>query len=167
MGFGKGMFLVNTAKARPEVDFLGIEIERKYTLDTAARLLRQGVPNVKLAATDARWLLTTGVHDSSVDAVHVYFPDPWWKKRHKKRKVFTADFASQVARVLKPRGMLWFKTDVQDYFDETLPLVSATGAFIEKAWPNDEAWTNFERKYREEGRPIYRAAFAARDSDGS
>src|SRR6516225_1892190 len=89
VGFGKGLFLLTQGQARPDTNFLGIEIERKYALLTATRIARQNLPNVKLACTDARWFLKERVAEGSVAAVHVYFPDPWWKTRHRKRKLLT------------------------------------------------------------------------------
>ena len=104
VGFGKGMFLTNQGAARPGVNFLGIEIERKYTLFAASRIARRSLANVKLACTDARWFLKERVAAGSVAAMHVYFPDPWWKTRHRKRKLFTLAFAEQCARVLMDGG---------------------------------------------------------------
>lgn len=153
IGFGKGLYLSDAARARPESNFLGVEIERKYVLLAAARLAKQSRTNVKVACTDARWFLDLYVRDGSVDALHVYFPDPWWKKRHKKRLLFTAAFAGQASRILRPGGVFHFATDVKDYFDESVPLV--TDLTREDAEPSD-LMTNFERKYRAEGRPIYR-----------
>ena len=163
VGFGKGLFLGNIASAFPASCFLGVEIEKKYVLSTASRLAKRGLANVKVACTDARWFLKMYVRDQSVDALHVYFPDPWWKKRHKKRKLFTAEFATEAFRILKPDGVFHFATDVKDYFDESLTLVRSLGQLLEQPWPMGyvpEMMTNFERKYREEGRPIYRTRFA-------
>lgn len=160
VGFGKGMFLGSAGQARPGVNFLGIEIERKYVLLTAARLAKQGVKNVRLACTDARWLLRECVPADSVQALHVYFPDPWWKHRHQKRKLFTAEFAAQCARVLVAGGALHFVTDVAAYFDETCGMVAQQNVLrrLEEE-PSAEFLTNFERKYRKEGRPIHRTRF--------
>jgi tRNA (guanine-N7-)-methyltransferase len=166
VGFGKGLFLQNAGRTRPDTNFLGIEIERKYVLLTAARLARQGARNVKLAATDARWLMRERVPPGSVAAVHVYFPDPWWKKRHKKRKLLTPEFADQCVRVLGTGGQLHFVSDVREYFDETLQLLADQGHLRPLPVPEErpatdatDYLTNFERKYRKEGRPIYRALF--------
>ena len=158
VGFGKGMFLASSASARPDTNFLGIEIERKYVLLTATRVAHRQLANVKLACTDARWFLRERVAEASVAALHVYFPDPWWKNRHRKRKLLNRDFAVQCARVLQPGGRLLFSTDVADYFAETLEMLKEVPALaaLEPA-SAAEALTNFERKYREEGRPIYRA----------
>jgi tRNA (guanine-N7-)-methyltransferase len=162
VGFGKGLFLLNQGQARPQVNFLGIEIERKYVLFTAARLDKRRLTNVRLACTDARWLLRERLATASVAAVHVYFPDPWWKQRHRKRRVFTPEFAAEIARVLTPGGRLHFVSDVAAYFEESLQMLAAQGnlqplANAEPVLP--EYLTNFERKYRQEGRPIYRALY--------
>lgn len=161
VGFGKGAFLVASGQARPETNFLGIEIERKYTLATAARLAKHRLTNVKVLCTEARWWLKTYVAAASVHAVHVYFPDPWWKTRHKKRLLFTSDFASEVARVLETSGTLEFATDVEDYFRNTLELVGQLPQLrmLPEARLENSVPTNFERKYLAEGRPIHRARF--------
>jgi tRNA (guanine-N7-)-methyltransferase len=160
VGFGKGLFLVRQGMARPTTNFLGIEIERKYVLFTASRIARRNLTNVKLACTDARWFLRERVAQASVDALHVYFPDPWWKTRHRKRKLMTRDFADQIARVLRVGGRLHFITDVADYFALTTTMLKDVPslAFVETPDAR-EALTNFERKYREEGRPIHRALY--------
>ena len=154
-------FLLTQGQARPDTNFLGIEIERKYTLLTATRVADLGLRNVKLASTDARWYLKERVPPASVSAMHVYFPDPWWKQRHRKRKLFTRDFAEQCVRVLRPGGRLHFVTDVEDYFAESLEMVKDVPALTPLPTPvADEGYlTNFERKYRQEGRAIYRALF--------
>ncbi|HZZ80628.1 MAG TPA: tRNA (guanosine(46)-N7)-methyltransferase TrmB [Gemmataceae bacterium] len=163
VGFGKGLFLVNQGTTRPDTNFLGIEIERKYVLFTASRVARRNLPNVKLACTDAKWFLRERVSEASVSAVHVYFPDPWWKTRHRKRKLMTRDFAEQIARVLHVGGCLHFITDVADYFAETTAMLADVPALAAIETPDaGEALTNFERKYRKEGRPIHRAFYEKR-----
>ena len=112
VGFGKGLFLVTSALAQPDVNFVGIEIMRKYQLFTATRMAKRGLKNVRLAKADARLLLRDRVAAGSVQAMHVYFPDPWWKKRHHKRRVFTAQFARECERVLHGRPM-HIATDVE------------------------------------------------------
>jgi tRNA (guanine-N7-)-methyltransferase len=162
IGFGKGMFLCDAARAFPATNFFGIEIERKYALSTAGRLAKRSLTNVKVACTEACWFLQNYVRPTSVAAVHVYFPDPWWKKRHKKRKLFTAEFTREVRRVLSDDGAFHFATDVKDYFDESLALVRELRLFGESTATESGLMTNFERKYRAEGRPIYRTRFEIR-----
>lgn len=159
VGFGKGLFLLTQGNGRPDTNFLGIEIERKYVFLTATRLARAKLANVKLACTDARWLLKERIAAASVSALHIYFPDPWWKKRHRKRKVFTRDFAEQCVRVLRPGGRLHFVTDVAEYYDESIAMLKEVAGLRRLPTPpaDEEYLTNFERKYRQEGRAIYRA----------
>ncbi len=166
VGFGKGLFLLTAALARPQVNFLGIEILRKYQLFTATRLVKRGVGNVRLACADAREFLRGHVAAGSVAALHVYFPDPWWKKRHRKRRLFTPEFAQECERVLVPGGILYVVTDVEEYFVEIRELVAGHTAFHVVANPaapegshDLDYLTNFERKFRKEGRPIYRVTY--------
>jgi tRNA (guanine-N7-)-methyltransferase len=166
VGFGKGLFLVNAAEARPQVSFLGVEIERKYQLHAATRLARHGLGNVRLACTDARAFFRDHLPAGAVQAVHVYFPDPWWKKRHHKRRLFTEEFAGQCARVLREGGRLYLASDVEDYFAVITDLTETQGGFVQLPPPEAKVavhdldyLTHFERKYRQEGRPIWRAAY--------
>jgi tRNA (guanine-N7-)-methyltransferase len=170
VGFGKGLFLLNAVRARPGVNFLGVEIERKYQLFAANRLARHGLTNVRLACADARPLLRAWVPAASVQAVHVYFPDPWWKKRHHKRRVFTDDFAQQCARVLRPGGVLSVATDVEDYAAMVREVVAVQTPLRELPPPEPSAaahdldyLTNFERKFRKQGKPIWRMRYAKPD----
>lgn len=171
VGFGKGLFLLNEAAARPNVNFLGIEIVRKYQLYAATRVAERGLGNVRLACADARALLHASVPEASVAAVHVYFPDPWWKKRHHKRRLFAPAFAASVVRVLREAGRFYIVTDVAAYFDVMLGIIAELPALTPVAPPapadpkhDMDYLTNFERKFRKEGRPICRAAFAKKST---
>jgi tRNA (guanine-N7-)-methyltransferase len=162
VGFGKGLFLVTAGQANPHVNFLGIEIARKYQLFTATRLAKRGLRNVRLAKADARIFLRDLVQAASCRAVHVYFPDPWWKKRHLKRRVFTGEFAVQCERILQPGGHLRVVTDVADYYEIIKALMGQNTRLqpIARNETEDSDFsTNFERKFRMEGRPIYRAVY--------
>lgn len=165
IGFGKGLFLLTAARARPDVNFLGVEIERKYQLVAATRLAKHGVANVRLVKTDARSFLRDAVPVASVQALHVYFPDPWWKKRHHKRRVFTPAFAARCEQVLRPGGRLYVATDVSEVFSRIQEAVGATRLTAlqasEPSAPTHDLdyLTHFERKFRKAGKPIYRAAY--------
>jgi tRNA (guanine-N7-)-methyltransferase len=167
VGSGKGLFLVNAATRHPDRNFFGIELSRKYARLAAERLASSGVLNARIRRGDARFVLARLVPESSVRAVHIYFPDPWWKKRHKKRRVFTETLVSDIGRVLEPGGELHIATDVEEYFGIIRTLVSGHGRFLEEpvAAPRDpehalDYLTNFERKYRIEGRPIFRVSYS-------
>jgi tRNA (guanine-N7-)-methyltransferase len=167
IGFGKGLYLTNAGSARPGTNFLGVEIVRKYQLYAATRLANRHLTNVRVACTDGRAMLRNRVAPRSADAVHVYFPDPWWKARHRKRRVFTPEFAHSAGGVLGLGGRLLIATDVEAYFGIMTQIVRELGpAFHELPAPaasepqhDMDYLTNFERKFRKEGRPIYRAAY--------
>ena len=163
IGFGKGLFLLASALTHPQANYLGVEIERKYQLFTANRIAKRNLANVRLVQADARTFLRDCIPAASVQAIHVYFPDPWWKKRHQKRRVFTDSFVAACARVLEPCGVLRVATDVEEYFGIIQELLRTQSSLREQLWFDADlpiaAATNFERKARERGHPIFRAAF--------
>jgi tRNA (guanine-N7-)-methyltransferase len=165
IGCGKAAFLLNQAKAQPDVNFLGIEWASRYYRYAVDRIGRWGLTNVRIIRADAAGLLNL-VPDSSVDCFHVYFPDPWPKRRHQKRRFFTPANLSQIIRALKTGGQLRIATDHLDYFQKIMELIDTQGDKLEKidflpaAGANQGEWlgTNFERKYIKENRPIYTIA---------
>jgi tRNA (guanine-N7-)-methyltransferase len=166
VGFGKGLFLLTASQACPQVNFVGVEVLRKYQLFTANRLAKRGLDNVRLVKADARLFLRDWVAAGALKAIHVYFPDPWWKKRHLKRRVFTAEFARACERVLRSGGRLHVVTDVEAYFAVIAALVAEqtqlrTVPLADPAEPVHDLdyLTNFERKFRKEGRPIFRGTY--------
>jgi tRNA (guanine-N7-)-methyltransferase len=166
VGSGKGLFLANAAAQRPAHNFLGVELSRKYSRRAAERVAKLGLPHVKVICGDARLFVSRLVPARSLRAVHIYFPDPWWKARHKKRRVFTAAFVDDVERVLEPGGDFWMATDVEDYFSVMQTLMACHRAFLPLPPPAPNTpehdldyLTSFERKYRLQGRPIYRAHY--------
>jgi tRNA (guanine-N7-)-methyltransferase len=168
VGFGKGMFLVSAPQANPDINYLGIEIERAYQLYTANRLAKRRLMNVRLACGDARAFLRDYFPDGSLEAVHVYFPDPWWKQRHRKRRLFSDDFADHCARVLRPAGQLHVVSDVAEYFRDIQGMLARQMSLRQFPVPDVKApghdldyLTNFERKYRKEGKEIYRGVWMA------
>jgi tRNA (guanine-N7-)-methyltransferase len=163
VGFGKGLFLLSAAVSRPEVNFAGVEIVRKYQLFTATRIAKRQLPNVKVACADGRLFVATCVAAGSLQAVHVYFPDPWWKTRHHKRRVFTPEFAAACVRALAPGGHFHVATDVAEYaaiiggLMDALPNLKRLPPPEPSGPAHDMDYlTNFERKFRKVGKPIYR-----------
>lgn len=166
VGCGKGMFLLAAAQANPNTNFVGIEIERAFQLYAANRLAKRELKNIRLACADARTFFRDFVPDRSLHAIHVYFPDPWWKTRHRKRRLFTEAFAADCARALVDDGKLHVVSDVAEYFAEIEQLLARqqTLRLLPSPAPSTprhdlDYLTNFERKYRKEGRPICRAVF--------
>ena len=166
VGMGKGLFLLTSAIGRPDTNFFGIEIVRKYQLYATSRFKVRELPNAKTVCADAFEVFRRCVPTASVQAVHVYFPDPWWKSRHKKRRVFTSGFAAESARIVREGGRLLIATDVEEYFGVMTAIVRAMPVFRElrsvtSTGSVEEAGyeTNFERKARQKGTPVWRAEF--------
>ena len=164
VGSGKGLFLTSAGVARPAHNILGVEVIKKYAKRGAERIAKAKLPNVAMMKADVRqlWLTLDGLVELA--AVHIYFPDPWWKKRHKKRRVFDADFVARVSTVLRDGGELHIATDVEEYFHTMCSEVAPRPEFVRlheipSVVGESEYLTNFERKYRIEGRPIYRTAY--------
>lgn len=166
MGSGKGLFLLNAAQSQPERNFLGVEVAPKYAAYSASRLARHGLTNALMFSGDGLRLFRDLLPDACAAAVHVYFPDPWWKKRHHKRRVMNEGFLHDVERVLEPGGSLHFWTDVEEYFHASLELIAAETRLSgplpvpEKPPAHDLDYrTNFERRKRQAGLPIWRSEF--------
>jgi len=166
VGSGKGLFLLAACRNQPERDFLGIEIAKKYAHYAAARLAKGKLDNGKMISGDGLRLFREWFPDGSLAAVHVYFPDPWWKARHKKRRVLNEAFLRDVERVLVIGGRLHFWTDVEEYFRTTLELIGATvklaGPLAVEESPAEhdlDYRTHFERRTRKNEEPVYRAEF--------
>jgi tRNA (guanine-N7-)-methyltransferase len=169
VGSGKGLFLVGAAEQTPLHDFLGVEVSHKYARYAAARLAKKQLSNAKMVDGDGLQLFSELLPDSSAVAVHVYFPDPWWKKRHHKRRVMKQSFLRDIERVLRPGGTLHFWTDVKQYFDATIHLILAATKFtgpcdvLEQPAEHDLDYrTHFERRMRLHDEPVYRTEFRKR-----
>ncbi len=166
VGPGKGLFLRTAAAERPEVDFLGIEISAKYARFAAAVLAQRQLGNAKVVATDALRVFGELLGDDSLAAVHVYFPDPWWKKRHEKRRLMQEPFVREVQRTLISGGILHFRTDVEQYYRRSVELLARhthlEGPLDVPQTPaeHDVAYrTHFERRVQMHDEPVYRAEF--------
>ena len=169
IGSGKGLFLRNAAAARPEVDFLGIEVARKYAEFAAAGLAKAGLTNAVMVHGDGLRVFQELIPDDSLAAVHVYFPDPWWKKRHRRRRVMRESFLRDIERTLRPGGSLHFWTDVEEYFQTSLELLASHTTLLgplpvpETPAEHDMAYrTHFERRVRLASEIVYRSEFRKR-----
>lgn len=163
VGSGRGMFLLKAALANPGTNYLGIELDYKEGRRGARKLKKRQLPNARVLGGDVRVAFEELIEPGSVSAVHVYFPDPWWKRKHKKRRLFTDLFTDQMARVLKPGGLVHVWTDVEDYFRDMAALMDHHGQFEPIPPPPEhepqhdmDYVTSFERKKRQEGSTIYR-----------
>jgi tRNA (guanine-N7-)-methyltransferase len=166
IGSGKGGFLLRRAKERPDIDLLGIEYANKFFKYAADRMARWGVPNVRMMRTDARNFVIHHLPARCLTALHIYHPDPWPKKRHHKRRLFQPDFVAAAVRALCPAGRLAIQTDHADYYAWITEMLSAAEGLEPTDYDDasfgiieDSAQTNFEIKYRREGREIHRLAY--------
>jgi tRNA (guanine-N7-)-methyltransferase len=168
VGCGKGLFLLQSALANPQVNYLGVEVERKYQLFTANRIAKRHLTNVRLVHADGRTFLRDCVPAASLRAIHVYFPDPWWKRRHHKRRLFTSDFAKECARTLWPGGVLHLATDVDEYFQVMQKLLDEIRELHLNPDDNSvgQVQTNFERKAKEQGKKILRGDYRKEGKPG-
>jgi tRNA (guanine-N7-)-methyltransferase len=207
IGSGKGTFLVQEAPANPGVNYLGIEWAKEFAVYAMDRLRRNAVRNVKLLCGDGVEFIRWRVRDASVRVIHLYFPDPWPKTRHHKRRTISDAFLAQAHRVLVEGGELRVVTDHAEYWAwmeehfsrwagekaessklkaeiggegssaASAPAASPLGGEAGRLRPGEGSLrferfeftrpasaaegevvgTNFERKYRREGRPFYGA----------
>ena len=167
VGSGKGLFLQSAATALPDHNFLGIEVAQKYAHHTAARLAKRNLTNAVIVHGDAQRVFRELLPDDSLAAVHVYFPDPWWKKRHRKRRVMNEAFLEGRGPHARAR--------------RTIPFLDRRrGVFPVRAWRSSPSTrrssdrsrsrsgrpehdldfrTHFERRMRLAELPVYRSEF--------
>jgi len=166
VGTGRATFLLNEAKARPDSNFLGIEWARKYYRYAVDRIGRWGLSNVRIIRTDAASFIAERLPDESVECFHIYFPDPWPKKRHHKRRFLNAANLEQLIRCLKKDGQIRIATDHPEYFQVIRQLIKQEEDRLEEiefartaaAGPGEITGTNYERKYIKDRRKIYTVA---------
>lgn len=161
IGSGKGRFLIATATEHPERNFIGIEKSLHYHRLIRDRVAKRGLTNIRLINHDAFLVMRDMLDDASIAEVHIYFPDPWPRKKEQKRRIIRPEALREVRRVLVDGGTGIYVTDHREYFEAGAPLIAEQ--FVSEVrvpGPNDPPRTNYEAKYREEGRPIYEARFS-------
>ena len=165
IGSGKGMFISKATGQFPQHNFLGIEIGTKYARFSAAQLIRQHRTNAVMVCGDAALVLQDVIPQETLAAVHVYFPDPWWKRAHRKRRVLRTEVLQLIESRLLPGGAFHFWTDVEEYFTSTLKLLAKTTALQgpfdvpEQEVAEEDYRTHFERRTRLHGEKVYRTLY--------
>jgi tRNA (guanine-N7-)-methyltransferase len=154
IGMGKGTFLTEAAKTRPETNFFGLEYANWFWRYASDRLRRNHCANVRTARAEAGYFIKEFVGSGSVSVVHIYFPDPWPKKRHHKRRLIQPAFLLEMRRILTPGGRVRIVTDHAEYFQQ-IQEVLATSPLKKLEDISTEVGTNFERKYIREGRAFF------------
>ena len=165
IGCGKGRFLINSAMAYPGINYIGIERALRYFRIMKERVVRRELTNIRLLRDDAVYFVERYIPDRAVSAYHIYFPDPWPKKRHRKRRLFNARFLEEIERTLAGGGTLDFATDYVEYYEEIMALLETSNRLTaleeipERVRELGSDLTNFETKYTAEGRAIHRGAY--------
>lgn len=158
IGFGKGRYLRRRAIAEPGVRFLGFEIVSKYHSLLANRIVRRQMGNLAVVRAEALYVVATSLPRGVAHRVHVYFPDPWPKSKHHRRRLFDPATVDLVLGLLTAGGSLSFASDFVEYGEAVANLLEehpSVDTVRLDAWPEGPR-TNYESKYVREGRPIVR-----------
>lgn len=169
IGFGTGDALLAYASAHPEIDCLGIEVHQPGAGHLLLQVERLGLSNVRVSCTDAVEVLSNQIAPSSIDAVHIFFPDPWHKARHHKRRLIQPAFADLLARVVKAEGLVRLATDWQPYAEHMRAVMDTHPHFINTAGEAGYAprlmerpLTRFERRGHRLGHGVWDMTYARR-----
>jgi len=153
LGSGDGSFLAQCAQAHPATDFLGVErlLGRLRKLERKGRKL--SLANLRLMRIEASYFLEYLLPAKSTRALHVYFPDPWPKRKHRKHRLVNERFPELAARILKPSGWVYLRTDDRDYFGQMLEVFAVDKRFAPVATPGElsAVLTDFERNFHARG----------------
>jgi len=169
IGIGNGDTLLELARARREADFIGVEVHRPGIGHCLLGIEADGLTNVRLVSHDAVEVLEHMIPDASLDEVLLYFPDPWPKKRHHKRRIVQPAFVELVARKLEPDGTFRLATDWAPYAEHMLAVLRGSAAFINTSptgdyvpRPDGRPQTKFERRGERLGHEVFDLEFRRR-----
>jgi tRNA (guanine-N7-)-methyltransferase len=161
LGSGDGSFLVNYARLHPERNFIGVErfLGRMRKIDRKGR--RAGLINLRAVRIEATYFLGYLLPNHCAEALHIYFPDPWPKRKHLKNRLINTEFPSLAAQALLPGGVVYLRTDDADYFSQMLEVFGASPLFTAVETPKDlcDVVTDFERGFLAKGIQTNRAAY--------
>lgn len=162
IGFGNGESLAKMAAAAPERNFVGIEVHRPGVGNLLKQCQEQELNNVRVMTEDAVEILTSMIPDQSLDMIQIFFPDPWHKKRHHKRRLIQTEFIQLLARKQAPTARLHFATDWQEYAEHTIDVFSQSERYRKLTEANDyhrrpvfRPETKFERRGQKLGHKIW------------
>ena len=162
IGFGNGETLVEQAAVNPSTDFIGIEVHEPGVGHCLLRAHAAGISNLRLSRHDAIDVLRHQIPDASLRRINLYFPDPWPKKRHHKRRILHHDFLQMLSRKIEPGGTFHIATDWQDYAEQIDELIGSDHSFrlSERRThgggdPLDRSTTKFERRGLQQGHKIW------------
>ncbi|MGQ9663616.1 MAG: tRNA (guanosine(46)-N7)-methyltransferase TrmB, partial [Kiritimatiellia bacterium] len=166
VGCGKGAFLIARAKRFPTINYLGIDRKLSRLRNVARKIVSNKLCNARLLYADAADAVGALLPPAAVSTFYVLFPDPWPKRRHHRRRLFSPGFVDSLYRTLVPRGVIHITTDHSEYFESIVQLFRADGRF-EQCAPlstTPEEWSNFERVFQIRQIEIKRASFLKLDA---
>ena len=166
VGSGKGAFVSGMAKANPDINYIGIDIQKSVLSYALDKVLATDVPNIKLLWVDGSDL-TDYFEDGEIDRLYLNFSDPWPKKRHEKRRLTYQSFLATYQQILPENGEIHFKTDNRGLFEYSLVSFSQYGMKLKGVWLDlhasdfeDNVLTEYEQKFANKGQVIYRVEAA-------
>jgi tRNA (guanine-N7-)-methyltransferase len=160
IGSGKGRFLISSATERPDRNFIGIEKSLHYHRVIEGRVAKRSLTNIRLVNHDAFLVMRDMLPDESIAEVHIYFPDPWPRKKEQKRRIIRPEALAEMRRILVPGGSGIYVTDHAEYYEVAAPVIASFfRSEARQPGPEDPPRTNYEAKYRTEGRAIYEVRF--------
>ena len=170
IGFGMGETTAQIAQAHPENDYLGIEVHTPGVGSLLKQIRERGLTNVRIVQHDAVEVLTHMIAPRAFDGVHIFFPDPWPKKRHHKRRLIQSAFVALLAERMKPGAYLHVATDWQDYAEQLLAVLSAEPQLLNTAQayaprPDYRPATKFEQRGLRLGHQVWDIVFRRRSDD--
>ncbi|MCK8497063.1 tRNA (guanine(46)-N(7))-methyltransferase TrmB [Myxococcus fulvus] len=163
IGSGAGGHALEYCRRNPQVRFVAFEWRKKYARDTQDRAAKAEMKNLRVVESDARFVVPRIFADNSLSAIHLQFPDPWWKRSHAKRAVVQPDFARLLLAKLVPGGLFDMRTDVQDRAVNMLSILESVGfhnplgSGVFHPYDPEEVPSTRERRYLSSGEPVYRA----------
>ena len=161
LGSGDGSFLIEWCRQHPERNFIGVERLLGRIRKLERKGLRAGLTNLRGIRLEASYVLEYLLPISSVQALHVYFPDPWPKRKHRKHRLVNSHFAEVAAKILASDGVVFLRTDHADYFGQMTEVFGANSNFSAMETPDDlsAVLTDFEREFQARGVSTLRAAY--------
>jgi tRNA (guanine-N7-)-methyltransferase len=166
LGSGDGSFVVNYAAGKSEINIIAVErlLGRLRKIDRKGR--RAGLANLRGVRIEASYFLEFLTPAAAVSALHVYFPDPWPKRKHRRHRLINEHFTKIAERALMPKGVVYLRTDDNDYFAQMREVFAAATSFAEVATPDSltALTTDFERGFNAKGIPTQRAAYQKKNA---
>ena len=173
IGFGMGQSLVTMAEAAPQTNFIGIEVHKPGVGRLLYGMEERGLSNIRIYCHDAVEVLRECIPDASLDTVQIFFPDPWHKKRHHKRRLIQPAFVSQLTTKLKPGGIVHLATDWENYAEQMMEVLSAADGLSNAVAPgeyaprpDDRPLTKFERRGERLGHGVWDLLFSRTRKSG-